>query len=52
MKEYSNVFAWRYKDLKAYDTTIIQNTIQIKKDKFLFKWKLRRMNPKMLQKRD
>ena len=23
MKEYSNVFSWSYKDLKAYDTSII-----------------------------
>ena len=48
MKEYSNVFAWIYKDLKAYDMSIIQHTIPIKKDKMMFKQKLRRMNPKLL----
>ena len=32
MKEYSNVFSWSYKDLKACDTSIIQHTIPIKKD--------------------
>ena len=30
LKEYSNVFAWGYKDLKAYDTSVIQHTIPIK----------------------
>ena len=48
MKEYSYVFAWSYSDLKAYDTSIIQHTIPIKKDKIPFKQKMRRMNPKLL----
>ena len=48
MKEYSYVFSWSYSDLKAYDTSIIQHTIPIKKDKMPFKQKLTRMNPKML----
>ena len=37
MKEYSDVFAWSYKDLKAYDTGIIQHIIAIKKDEMSFK---------------
>ena len=47
MKEHSYVFAWRYKNLKAYDTSIIQHTIPIKKDEMFFKYKMRRMNPKL-----
>jgi len=48
MTEYSDVFAWSHSDLKAYDTSIIQHTIPIKKDEMPFKQKLRRMNPKLL----
>ena len=48
MKEYSDVFAWSYSDLKVYDVSIIQHTIPIKKDEMHFKKKIRRMNPKML----
>ena len=48
MKEYLDVFFWSYKDLKDYDTSIIQNTIPIKKDEMSLKKNLRRMNPKLL----
>ena len=48
MTEYSDVFAWSHSNLKAYDTSIIQHTIPIKKDEMPFKQKLRRMNPKLL----
>ena len=48
MEEYTNVFSWSYSDLNAYDTSIIQHTIPIKKDEIPFKKKLRRINPKML----
>ncbi len=37
MKEYSDVFAWTYKDLKVYDTDIIQHTIPIKEGQTPFK---------------
>jgi hypothetical protein len=47
-KEYSDVFAWGYEDLKAYDTSIIQHRIPIKEDKKPFRHKLRRINPKLL----
>jgi hypothetical protein len=47
-KEYSDVFAWGYEDLKAYDTSIIQQRIPIKEDQKLFRQKLRRINPKLL----
>jgi hypothetical protein len=45
-KEYSDVFAWGYEDLKSYDTSIIQNRIPIKEDQKPFRQKLRRINPK------
>ena len=48
MKEYSDVFSCSYKDLKAYNTSIIQHTIPIKKDEMSLKKNLRRMNPKLL----
>ena len=48
MKEYSDVLAWSYSYLKAYDTSIIHHTIPTKKDEIIFKKNLRRMNPKLL----
>jgi ribonuclease HI len=47
-KEYSDVFAWGYEDLKAYDTSIIQHRIPIKEDQKPFRQKIRRINPKLL----
>jgi ribonuclease HI len=47
-KEYSDVFAWGYEDLKSYDTIIIQHRIPIKEDQKPFRQKLRRINPKLL----
>jgi hypothetical protein len=46
-KEYSDVFAWGYEDLKAYDTSIIQHRIPIKEDQKPFRQKLRRINPQV-----
>ena len=48
MKEFSDVFAWSYDDLKEYDTDIIQHSIWIKKDKKPFRKKLRRIDPLVL----
>ena len=48
MEEYTYVFACRYRDIKAYDTSIIQHTIPIKNDEMDFKPNLRRINPKLL----
>ena len=48
MKEYSDVFSWSYRDLKAYDTRIIHHTISINKDEMPFKKKLQRINPNIL----
>jgi hypothetical protein len=46
-KEYSDVFAWGYEDLKSYNTSIIQHRIPIKEDQKPFRQKPRR-NPKLL----
>ena len=48
MKNYIDVFAWSYEDLKEYDTSIIQHTIPIKPGEEIFRQKLRRINPKLL----
>ena len=45
MKEFHDVFAWTYDDLKVYDLDVIQHTIPIQKNAKPFKKKLRRMNP-------
>ena len=37
MKEFSDVFAWSYEDLKEYDTNIIQHTIPIKENEKPFR---------------
>ena len=47
-KEFSDVFAWSYKDLKSYETEIIQHKIPLKENQKLFKQKLRRINPVQL----
>jgi len=44
-KEFQDVFAWSYENLKSYDTSIIQHKIPIKEDHKPFKQKLRRINP-------
>ena len=48
MKDFSNVFAWSYDDLKEYDTDIIQHAIPIKEYEKPFRQKLRRINPLLL----
>eukprot|EP00253_Pinus_taeda_P020477 PITA_20477 len=47
-KEFQDVFAWSYEDLKSYDTSVIQHTIPLKEDQKPFKQKLRRINPVLL----
>jgi hypothetical protein len=47
-REYSDVFAWGYEDLKAYDTNITQHRIPLKEDQKPFRKKLRSINPKLL----
>ena len=45
VREFQDVFAWSYEDLKSYDTSIIQHTIPLKENQKPFKQKLRRINP-------
>ena len=48
MKEFADIFAWEYSDLKNYDTNIIQHRIPLEKDTIPFKEKLRSMIPLLL----
>jgi len=47
-KEFQDVFAWSYEDLKSYDTSVIQHTIPLKPNQKPFKQKLRRINHVLL----
>ena len=47
-KEFKDVFAWAYTDLKSYDTSMIQHNIPLKENQKPFKQKLRRINPFLL----
>jgi hypothetical protein len=44
-KEFTEVFAWSYEDLKTYDTNIIQHKIPLKVGSKPFRHKLRQVNP-------
>jgi hypothetical protein len=46
-KEYLDVFAWSYDDLKAYDKTIFQHIIPLREGANPVKQKIRIMNPKL-----
>ena len=48
MKEFVDIFAWKYSDLKTYDTNIIQCRIPLEKDTIPFKQKLRSTSPLLL----
>ena len=48
MKNYIDVFAWRYEYLKEYGTSIIHHTIPIRPRKKLFREKFRRIKPMLL----
>jgi len=48
LKEFQDVFAWSYEDLKSYDTSVIQDRIPLKPNQKPFKHKLRRINPMLL----
>jgi hypothetical protein len=37
LKEFADVFAWTYEDLRTYDTNIIENKIHLKEDAKPFK---------------
>jgi hypothetical protein len=41
LKEFSDVFAWTYEDLKTYETYFIEHKIPLKEEAKLFRQKLR-----------
>ena len=45
LKEYVDVFAWSYEDLKTHDTGIIQHKVPLKPKVKPFRQKLRRIDP-------
>jgi len=47
LKQYKNVFAWTYDDLKTYDTSIIQHTIPMTSDEKSIQQKLRKIHPNL-----
>lgn len=48
IKEFQDVFAWSYEDLKSYDTSVIQHTTAPKENQKPFQQKLRRVNHVLL----
>jgi hypothetical protein len=46
-RQYQDVFAWSYKDLKMYDTCIIQHTIPLKPEIKPFQQKLWKYHPSL-----
>ena len=46
-KQYKDVFAWTYEDLKTYDTNIIQHVIPIRSGIKPYQQPLRKMHPKL-----
>jgi hypothetical protein len=48
LKEFTDVFAWTYEDLRTYDTSIIEHKIPLKEEAKPFRQKLRQINPMLL----
>jgi hypothetical protein len=48
LKEFSDIFAWQYSDLKTYHTEVIQHKIPLNKDTKPFRQKLRSFSPMLL----
>jgi hypothetical protein len=48
LKEFYDVFAWKYEDLENYDTSINKHIIPLKHDNKPFRQKLRQINPMLL----
>ncbi len=46
-QEFSDVFAWTYDDLKGFDPSLFQHTIDLKEDAKLVRQKKRLVNPKI-----
>jgi hypothetical protein len=45
LREFADVFAWTYEDLKTYDTSVIEHKISLKGEAKPFRQKLRQINP-------
>jgi hypothetical protein len=48
LREFADVFAWTYEDLKTYDMSVIEHKIPLKEEAKPFKKKLRQINPMLL----
>jgi ribonuclease HI len=48
LKEFTDIFAWKYEDLRTFDETVIQHKIPLKENVKPFKQKLRQINPLLL----
>jgi hypothetical protein len=48
LREFADVFAWTYEDLKTYDTSVIEHKIPLKEEAKPFRQKLRLINPMLL----
>ena len=46
-REYKDIFAWTYEDLKTYDMKITQHVIPLKENAKHFQQKLRKMHPSL-----
>jgi len=48
LREFVDVFAWTYEDLKTYDTSVIEPKIPLKEEAKPFRKKIRKINPMLL----
>jgi hypothetical protein len=48
LREFVDVFSWKYEDLRTYDTNIMEHKIPLKKEAKPFRQKLRQINPMLL----
>jgi hypothetical protein len=45
LREFFDLFAWTYEDLKTYDTSVIEQKIPLKEEAKPFSQKIRQINP-------
>jgi hypothetical protein len=48
LKEFTDVLAWAYEDLKTYDTSVIEHKIPLKEEAKPFRQKMRQINPMLM----
>jgi hypothetical protein len=48
LRKYKDVFTWSYKEMRTYDTTVIEHKIPLKPGVKPFRQKLRQINPILL----